>query len=360
MTLSSRKSVVAVAAALISAATIALGTYSAQSDSAMQGPIIVANWGGLTDKSYQTAYIDPYTKETGIEVQQVSAPGLFVARTQAQAQANKIEWDILESLTDSDAAFLADAGLLEPIPADLKERLVKQLGEENVTDYGYRSGTTAMLIICHTERVKVCPQSMAEFWDTKKFPQKRAIIGFNPIYPITAAQLALGVPRDQALTTPIDVEKVFAKLDEIRPLSVIWSTVDQGTQILETGEADIGILYATRIYNELLPTGKYQVVWDDGVRAQGTTVVLKGAPHMKAAWHLLEWNATHLQEQANFALLAQKATMDPKALDFIPEDKRERYTNAPQHKGKLAVPNAIDLNKKFDEINRRWQEFIAG
>ncbi|GAA0979210.1 extracellular solute-binding protein [Acrocarpospora macrocephala] len=362
MTPQRHKRAVARSAALVTAAMLALAGCSSSDDpgSAPQGPIVVANWGGLASKSYQTAYVDPYTKDTGIELQQVDAPGLFVARTKAQAAANRTEWDVLESITDSDAAFLADAGLLEPLPADLKARLIDQLGAENVTDYGYHSGGTAMLIICNTERVKVCPQSMAEFFDVEKFPQKRAIIGFNPIYPITAAQLALGVPRDKTSTTPIDVDAVFAKLEEIRPLSVIWSTVDQGTQVLEQGEADMGILYATRIYGELLPTGNYEVVWADGARAQGTTVVLKNAPHMKAAWNLVEWNATHLKEQAQFSVLAQKTAIDPASLEFVPADQRERFANAPEHDGELAVPNAVDYNAKFDKINQRFQEFISG
>lgn len=352
-----RKGTLAFAAALAGACALAVGSHGAR---AQGGPIIVANWGGITNEAYDEAYVAPFTEETGIEVQQVAAPGLFVARAQAQAQAGRVEWDVLESLTDSDVAFLADAGLLEPLPADLKSRLVERLGEENVSDYGYHSGMTAMLIICNTERVEVCPKTMAEFWDTEAFPQRRAIIGFNPIYPITAAQLAMGVSRDEAVNTPIDVDAVFAKLEEIRPHSVIWSSVDQGTQVLEQGEADMGILYATRIYSELLPTGNYDVVWADGVRAQGTTVVLKGAPNMEAAWNLLEWNASHLEEQAQFALIAQKAPIDADALELLEEDMRERYVNAPMHKGQLAIPNAIDLNAKFDEINRRWQEFVSG
>jgi putative spermidine/putrescine transport system substrate-binding protein len=321
----------------------------------------VANWGGLASESYQSAYLDPYTAETGVEVQQVDAPGLFVARAEAQAAANRTEWDVLESITDSDVAFLADAGLLDPIPSDVKARLVAELGEENVTDYGYYSGITAMLIVCNTERVAVCPQNMKEFWDTARFPQKRAIIGFNPVYPITAAQLALGVPRDAVPTTPIDVDATFAKLEELRPaVSVIYTSVDQGTQVLEQGEADMAIFYATRIYSELVPHGNYQVVWTDGARAQGTSVVLKNAPHKAAAWALLEWNATHQQEQADFAVKAQKAPINPKSLQFVPADQRERFANSPGHAAELAVPNAVDFNKKFDEINRRWQEFIAG
>ncbi|CAN5315195.1 extracellular solute-binding protein [soil metagenome] len=366
MTLSRRRGAAATAAALVTVATLALAGCSSPSgpsesaSAAPTGPIVVANWGGLASSSYQTAYIDPFTADTGIEVQQIDAPGIFVARTQAQAQANKTEWDVLESITDSDAAFLADSGLLEPLPTDLKQRLVGQIGQENVTDYGYHSGGTAMLIVCNTQRMKVCPQNMKEFFDIKKFPQKRAIIGFNPVYPITAAELALGVPRDKTSTTPIDVDAVFKKLDEIRPLSVIWSTVDQGTQVLEQGEADMGIMYATRAYSELLPTGNYKVVWADGARAQGTTVVLKNAPHMAAAWDLVEWNATHLDSQAKFSVLAQKTAIDPASLDLVPADQRERFANAPEHANDLAIPNSVDYNKKFDQINQRFQEFISG
>lgn len=326
-----------------------------------QGPVVVANWGGLASEAYQAAYVEPFTADTGIEVQQVDAPGLFVARTEAQASANRTEWDVLESITDSDVEFLAQQDLLDPIPADVKERLVAELGEENVTDYGYHSGTTAMLIVCNTDRVKVCPQTMEEFWDIDRFPEKRAIIGFNPIYPITAAQLAMGVPRDEVATTPIDVDATFEKLEELRPaVSVIYTTVDQGTQVLDQGEADMAIFYATRIYSELIPQGNYDVVWADGARAQGTSVVLKNAPHKAAAWELLEWNATHLEEQADFSVRAQKAPISVDALEFVPEDQHERFANAPEHEGDLAVPNAVDFNSKFDEINRRWQEFVAG
>lgn len=352
-----------IAAAAFAATSLALGAYSAHSEDkpAPKGPIVVANWGGLTNDAYQKFYIDPYTAETKTDVQQVAAPGLFVARSKAQFAANKIEWDILDSSSGPDTAYLASAGMIEPLPADMKARLVKQLGEQNVTDYGFRSGASAMLIVCHKKRVKVCPKNIKEFWDIKAFPEKRAIIGFNPIYPITQALLALGVPRDKASTAPIDVDAAFAKLKELRPaISVFWTTVDQGTQVLETGEADMGILYATRIYGELLPTGNYEVVWEDGVRAAGTTVVLKGAPHMDAAWHFMEWIATNLEAQAKFAWMSQKAPVDLKALELLDKDQQERFVNAPVHKGHLADPNDRDFNAKFDEINRRWQEFIAG
>lgn len=368
MTLSTRRAAFSALGAIAAVAAIALagcatpsGSGDAGGSEAPQGPVIVANWGGLASEAYQAAYVEPFTADTGIEVQQVDAPGLFVARTEAQAAANRTEWDVLESITDSDVEFLAEQDLLDPIPADVKERLVAELGEENVTDYGYHSGTTAMLIVCNTERVAVCPQSMEEFWDIDEFPEKRAIIGFNPIYPITAAQLALGVPRDEVETTPIDVDEVFGKLEELRPaVSVIYTTVDQGTQVLDQGEADMAIFYATRIYSELIPQGDYEVVWADGARAQGTSVVLKDAPHKAAAWELLEWNATHLEEQADFAVQAQKAPISPAALEFVPEDQHERFANAPEHDGDLAVPNAVDFNSQFDEINRRWQEFIVG
>jgi len=363
MTLSRRRCGVARITALLAVATLALAGCSTSNapGSAAEGPIVVANWGGLASEAHQAAYLDPYTAQTGVKVQQVDAPGLFVARTEAQAKASNVQWDILESITDSDADHLADAGLLDPMPPDVKARLTTSLGKDNVTDYGYHSGTTAMLIVCNTDRVAVCPQTMQEFWDIKKFPEKRAIIGVNPVYPITAAQMALGVPRDQVASTPIDLDATFKKLEELRPaVSVFYTTVDQGTQVLQQGEADMAIFYATRIYADLLPQGNYKAVWTDGVLAQGTSVVLKDAPHKAAAWKLLEWNATHLDEQAKFALTARKAPIDDKALELVPADQREQFTNAPEHKGQLATPNTADFNANFDDINRRWQEFVAG
>ncbi|WP_336642373.1 hypothetical protein [Microbacterium sp. MMO-56] len=169
MVLTLRRTAVAAAGTFVAVAAVALTGCASSAGGAEQssGPVVVANWGGLASEAYQAAYVEPFTADTGIEVQQVDAPGLFVARTEAQASANRTEWDVLESITDSDVEFLAAQDLLDPIPSDVKARLVDELGAENVTDYGYHSGTTAMLIVCNTDRVKVCPQSMAEFWDTQ-------------------------------------------------------------------------------------------------------------------------------------------------------------------------------------------------
>ncbi|NKQ57815.1 extracellular solute-binding protein [Amycolatopsis sp. K13G38] len=361
MLLSHRRGAVAAMTALVTAATLTLTACSSSGGSGSAGPIVIANWGGAPTKAYQSAYLDPFTAETGIAGQQVDAPGVFVARAEAQAKASRVQWDILESITGVDTAHLANEGLLDPVPPDVKDRLVRTVGKENVTDYGYHSGSTAMLIVCNTQRVPVCPQNMQEFWDVHKFPQKRALIGINPVYPIAQAQIALGVPRDKVASTPIDVDATFAKLKELRPfVSVFYTSSDQGTQVLQQGEADMAIFYATRIYDELLPQGNYKVVWTDGVLADGTSVVLKDAPNKAAAWQLMEWIADHPEQQAKFALAASKAAVDPKALDYMPADKREQFSNAPEHNGQLATPNIADFTAKFDEINRRWQEFIAG
>lgn len=370
MTLSHRRGAAAVVA-LVAAGALALTGCSSSSDGgsgdgagstdSTDGPLVIANWGGIASQAYQAAYLDPYTAETGVQAQQVDAPGAFVARVEAQNQAADVQWDILESITKPDTAYLAEKGLLDPVPEDVKARLVEKLGAENVTDYGYSSGTTAMLIVCNMDRVKVCPQDMQEFWDVKKFPEKRAVIGVNPIYPITAAQLAMGVPRDEVSTTPIDVDATFDKLEELRPgVSVFYTSVDQGTQVLEQGEADMAIFYATRIYGELLPQGNYEAVWTDAVIANGTSVVLKDAPNKAGSWKLLEWIADHPEQQADFALQAQKAPVDPAALDFVPEDQREQFASAPDHEGLLANPNVQSFTDQLDEINQRWQEFVAG
>ena len=67
------------------------------------------------------------------------------------------------------------------------------------------------------------PTSWADFWDTKKFPGKRALRR-GPKYALEFALMADGVaPKDvyEVLGTPEGVDRALAKLDEIKG-DIIW------------------------------------------------------------------------------------------------------------------------------------------
>ena len=70
------------------------------------------------------------------------------------------------------------------------------------------------------------PSSWADFWDVKKFPGNRSLCLSDSPRTLIFALLADGVPRDQLY--PLDIDRAFKKLDQIKPHVKVWWR--EGTQ----------------------------------------------------------------------------------------------------------------------------------
>ncbi len=114
---------------------LVLPLIGASQSQAQDETMVVATWGGAYTDAFREAFADPFSQETGIEVQIVDAPGGYNAMLEAQAAAGNVTWDLID-LGEEEALALVDAGLLQPLPDDLKSDLIEAVGEENVTDYG--------------------------------------------------------------------------------------------------------------------------------------------------------------------------------------------------------------------------------
>lgn len=101
------------------------------------------------------------------------------------------------------------------------------------------------------------PQSWADFWDVKKFPGRRSLLG-NGTYALEAALAADGVPLAdiyKVLRTPAGVDRAFAKLDQIKPsITVWWQSGGQAVQLMRDGEVDM----------IMIPNGRAMALSDDG------------------------------------------------------------------------------------------------
>ena len=138
------------------------------------------------------------------------------------------------------------------------------------------------------------PKSWADFWDVKKFPGARSLCLNDSPRTLIFALLADGVPRDQLY--PLDIDRAFKKLDQIKPhIKVWWREGTQSQQLIRDGEVDMMSIWNARA-SELKQQGvPVEVVWNGAVRSTSTWGVLKGAPNRKLAW---EFIAVRLAGQA--------------------------------------------------------------
>jgi putative spermidine/putrescine transport system substrate-binding protein len=351
--------VAALAAAMV--LTAGCGSDGGDGGSSAEGPLVVASWGSSTTESMRKYLADPFTEETGIEVQIVDAPGKYAAGVEAQSRAGKIQWDILDAASAPDAYALHKRGLLEPLPADLQERLEKVLVEGAVKDFGYSFSALGYVVTCHDQRVKDCPETAEEYFDVKADGAPRQMIATSPLVNLSLAELANGVDPKDLGTHEIDLDRAFAKLEEIKPaVKVWWQSSDQSQQTFRNGEIDMGVMYSGRSYLLQEQGTPVTPVWTDGLYNPGYMSVVKGSAHKDAAFKFLEWIANNPQAQAKWAAGTRNSVPNPKAFDHMTPALRESLADWPANREVLANINYDWYVENFDEVNKRWQEFLRG
>jgi putative spermidine/putrescine transport system substrate-binding protein len=338
------------------ATTLAPSRRVAAQDSS-EGPLVIGGWGGRFTEATRKHFAEPFTAETGIEVQFVDAPGEQLARIIAQRDAGQVEWDLVDALDAAGSHVAFNRGIAAPLPEDVKAEIEGSVNVSN--DWGFGFSSLGHILACNRDEAEACPTTPAEFWDTEQFPGPRVLSSFNIIETLTLALLAAGVPEDDLF--PMDLDLAFSKLEEIKPHVAVWYTSgDQSEQVLRDGEVAMGQLWSGRAYNVLDQGTDVEISWEQGVYEPGFWFALEGAPHQDAAFQFLAWIATHAEAQAAWATEMRYGPANPAALDFMDEAVAERMADYPANFEQLIVPDWQWFAENNDEVQRRWSEFLAG
>ncbi|WP_370651222.1 extracellular solute-binding protein [Neorhizobium galegae] len=92
---------------------------------------------------------------------------------------------------------------------------------------------------------KPAPKRWADFFDLKAFPGPRSMQR-QPYILLESALLADGVSPEKLY--PLDVDRVFKNLDQIKSsVSVWWTTGAQAVDVLASGECTMGVAWDSRI-----------------------------------------------------------------------------------------------------------------
>jgi putative spermidine/putrescine transport system substrate-binding protein len=186
------------------------------------------------------------------------------------------------------------------------------------------------------------PQSWADFWDVQKFPG-RGRCAMIPADNLEFALLADGVALDKIY--PIDVDRAFKKMDQIKKhVSVWWTTGGQSAQVLVDKEAVIGTAWNGRYYTAIKQGAPIAIGMEPG-RDQGIVVSAfrKGAKDVYWAQKMLAIIAEPKPQEGVYAehhrlsglnLEAIKYT-DPKLAPYLPTNPanlpKQFWTNVEWH-----------------------------
>ncbi|HCY85046.1 MAG TPA: ABC transporter substrate-binding protein [Desulfobacteraceae bacterium] len=311
--------------------------------------ITVCSYGGTYNQAIEKVFAEPFTRQTGIKVVTVSFPNY--AKMKAQVASGNIEWDVVEPSIKAYALGVKD-GLFEPL--DLSGVDTKDFIKTGVTDFGL-----ATIYYSHnvTYRTDVWPKTQgpknwADVWDVQRFPGPRGM-KYTAYSNLEAALLADGVPPNKIY--PIDVDRAFKKMDELKPyIKVFWKNGAQGQQVMKAHEADTGSFTAGRMQIIAEQGVPVTCEWNQQIVDLDYLCILKGSRHKDAATQFIRFTAA-ARRQAEFAMLTNYGPANTKAYDFIPEDKAK---DMPTYKNNMKTAVTIDGNwyaEHGKEVAQRWE-----
>jgi putative spermidine/putrescine transport system substrate-binding protein len=251
--------------------------------SASAADLTVTSWGGAYQDAQREVYFEPFKKATGIDlVEDVWNGGVGAIR--AKVEGGGQEWDVVQ-VEAEELVLGCEEGLYAPIDWQAvggKDQFIKAA----VNDCGVGTIVWSTAIAYDGDKLKDGPKSWADFWDTQKYPGKRALRR-GPKYTLEFALMADGVPPDQVyqvLGTPEGVDRAFAKLDEIKGDLIWWEAGAQPPQLLASGEVVMTSAYNGRISAANKDDGRnFEIVWPESIYAVDSWVILENSPHKDAA-----------------------------------------------------------------------------
>jgi putative spermidine/putrescine transport system substrate-binding protein len=205
---------------------------------------------------------------------------------------------------------------------------------------------------------EAAPNSWADFWDVKKFPGRRALRN-HPIATLEAALMADGVAPDKLY--PLDVDRAFKKLEEIKPnITVWWTSGAQSAQLLNDGEVDMVMAWNGRVSALTKEGAKVAFTYNQGVLQSTSLCILKDAPNLATAVRFLN-EAVDPIHQANLPLHIDYGPANPKAFDtgVIKAERAAQLPSAPENAAKQALMSYAWWSSPAGEAaEKRWVGFM--
>ena len=211
--------------------------------------ITVRDPGGPYVEAFGEAYYKPFNEMMKGEVVVTGVAGKHepTAQVKLMVDTGSYTWDMAH-LSISAHNLLRDAGYLEELGID-DHPDVQEIPAHFRTPYLLGIDVYTTILAYRTDVYpKMGPEPTGgwkDLWDVNGIPGRRAIRK-HAFDTIEQALMADGVAPDQLY--PIDVDRAFAKMNEIRAnIDVWWTSGAQSAQLIKDGEVDMIALWVSRV-----------------------------------------------------------------------------------------------------------------
>ncbi|MDH6196892.1 putative spermidine/putrescine transport system substrate-binding protein [Mycobacterium frederiksbergense] len=343
------------------AADVDLGSGPPQAGTVKEGALkgmtlTFVSYGGIYQDGQAKAALEPFAQQSGAKV--LPDGPTENAKIKAQVDSKNVTWDVV----DSTNVFTAkNCGTLF-MKLDTSIVDISKLPPGTKTDdcsvpaMGY-----GLIVAYNTKKYGANPpKTWADFYDTKKFPGKRAIEGTpGELDPgvLEGALLADGVAPD--VMYPLDLDRALTKMNTIRPDTIFWTTGAQSQQLMESGQVDMALVWSGRAYSAAKNGAPFAPMWNQWMPEADTIAVPVGAKNPKASMALINFYLG-AQQQAKLAELTSYSPINVDAKPQLDDLARSYLTTTPERdKDRFAIDVAYWAEQQ-DEIAAKYTAWLAG
>jgi len=347
--------------------------------------VVAVSWGGAYTESQKLGYGDPTAKKLGITIDWVDYSG-GLSEIKAQKEAGKITWDIIDvfafdTINGCDEGIFVEFDFDKDFPAapdgtpaseDFFAPMPSKCAVGNILyswNYAYNKNN-----------VKGTPKTIKDFFNTKKFPGKRAIYKSA----LTNLEIALaadgikpgkgGAKIYEALETEKGVERAMNKIKALctdpQGGCVFWSAGAQPPELLMSGEVVMATGWNGRFFNAIVGEGAPLVqVWDGQGLDYEYFALVKGGPNEADAKKALAM-MTNTEMLAGSAKYIAYAPYRKSSLDVIKagepwykDGKTEmlpQMPTAPANTKNYFLVDPFFWADNGTELGEKWEAMKAG
>lgn len=318
--------------------------------------IFVRTPGGSFDDIKRETIYEPFKKETGIEVVPVAATS---GKLIAMMESGRSGLDLIDT-GDNVLLELQQKKYLVPIdyakfkytdPSDINP-LVKK--EFYVGSFVY-----AMALGYNTKDLKPGsePKSWAEFWDLKKFPQRRTLAGMATGTPnLELALIADGVSPDKLY--PLDIDRAFKSLTRIRSaIPKFWDTGALSTSMLSDNEVTMGAMWTTRLSAAIDQGAPIGIQWNENAMLVQASGIPKDAQNPEGALKFVDYSSS-VESQKRWLSKYKAIPINTKAYSAAASSLIDPETNTPWTTSKGFVLDIGWWAENRQKVSDVWSKWI--
>lgn len=318
--------------------------------------IAVRTPGGAFDDIKRKTVYEPFREATGIEIVPVAAT---VARLLAMTRSGQIDIDCIDTGADTLIQLELEHAL---VPIDYKSFTYTDptdIDSAGKSAFNVASYLLAFVMVYNSKRFPPGqePKNWGEFWDIKAFPGSRTLAGMASGAPnLEFALLADGVAPDKLY--PLDIARAFRSMTKIKAtVPKFWDTGALSAQIMADGEADLGVLWNTRVPPAIEAGAPLAIQWNQNLVLQQAYGIPKGTLKAEAAQKYIDYSLSpEVQKRWLTAFKAIPANV--KAYPTTAPELMDPETKTPWTSSKGIVADNRWWAENRAKVSNAWSNWV--